>query len=117
MAEQSLIIQLRNLGERAAEVGGDALDMLVALEMRLRHVMEGTGAGEVDGHEIAMDDSEGSLWICGPDAKAMLKAALPIVCSSPLAPGGHVILCYGPRNETAREETFLLGDLCARRSG
>lgn len=117
MEDQSLIIQLRNLGERAAEVGADALDMLLALEMRLRRAMETTGTGEVDGHEIAMDDSEGSLWICGPDAKAMLKAALPIVCPSPLAPGGHVILCYGPRNETAQEETFLLGDLCARRSG
>ena len=117
MAEQSLIIQLRNLGEQAAEVGADALDMLIALEWRLRHAMEGTGTGEVDGHEIAMDDSEGSLWIFGPDAKAMLKAALPIVCPSPLASGGHVILCYGPRNETAHEETFLLGDLCARRSG
>ena len=117
MADQSLIIQLRNLGERAAEVGGDALDMLAVSEMHLRQAIEGSGAGEVDGHEIAMDDSEGSLWICGPDAKAMLEAALPIVCPSPLASGGHVILCYGPRNETAQEETFLLGDLCARRSG
>jgi hypothetical protein len=117
MVEQALIIQLRNLGERADDVALDALDMLLALEGQLRQAIEGTGVGEVDGHEIAMDDTEGSLWVYGPDAKAMLEAALPIVCSSRLAPGGHVILRYGPIDEAALEEIFLLGDLCARRNG
>ena len=96
-------------------MGVDALDLLLVLEGRLRQAIE--GVGEVDGHEIAMDDTEGSLWVYGPDAKAMLKAALPIVCPLPLAPGGRVILRYGARDAAAREETFLLGDLCAHRSG
>jgi len=117
MVGQVLIIYLHNLGEHADEVGVDALDMLLALEGQLRLAIENAGVGEVDGHEIALDDTEGSLWIYGPDAKAMIKAALPIVCPSRLAPGGRVILRYGARDEAAQEETFLLGDLCARRSG
>jgi hypothetical protein len=95
----------------------EALDMLLALEGQLRHAIEGTGVGEVDGHEIALDDTEGSLWVYGPDARAMLKSALPIVCLSRLAPGGRVILRHGASTEAAQEETFLLGDLCARRNG
>jgi len=117
VGEQALIILLQRLGEHADEVGVDALDMLLALEGQLRQAIEGAGIGEVDGHEIALDDTEGSLWVYGPDAKAMLKVALPIVCPSRLAPGGRVILRYGAHDEAAQEEAFLLGDLCARRNG
>jgi hypothetical protein len=117
MGHQALIILLHNLGEHAGGGDTDALDMLLALEAQLRQAIESADVGEVDGHEIALDDSEGSLWVYGPDAKAMLKAALPIVCPSRLAPGGRVILRYELRNETGQEETFLLSDLCARRNG
>lgn len=117
MDKQALIIELQNLGAHAAESGVDALDMLLTLQDGLTQAIEGAAVGEVDGHEIALDDSEGSLWVYGPDAKAMLEAALPIVCPSPLAPGGRAILCYGAGNDPAQEEAFLLGDLCARRNG
>ncbi len=117
MDKHALIICLHDLGERADCLGLDALDLLLVLEGQLRQAIEGAGVGEVDGHEIAMDDTEGSLWVYGPDAKAMLKAALPIVCPSRLAPGGRVILRYGARDAAAQEETFLLGDLCAHRNG
>jgi hypothetical protein len=98
-------------------VGADALDMLLVLEGQLRQAIEGAGVGQVDGHEIALDDTERSLWVYGPDTRAMLKVALPVVCPSRLAPGGRVILRHGACNEGAQEETFLLGDLCARRNG
>jgi hypothetical protein len=86
MGEQALIIRLHNLGERADDIGMEALDALLALQQQLTSAVEGAGVGEVDGNEIALDDSEGSLWVYGPDAKAMLKAALSVVCHSPLAP-------------------------------
>jgi hypothetical protein len=117
VGEHTLIIHLHGIGERAADMGMDALDALLQLEDRLREAIEPAGVGIVDGHEIALDDSEGSLWLYGPDARAMLKAALPAVCPSALAPGGRARLLYGTGDDdTATEETFLLADLCARRN-
>ena len=115
MGEQALIIRLYELGDRADDIGMEALDALLVLQQQLTRAVEETGLGEVDGNEIALDDSEGSLWLYGPDAKAMLKAALPVMCRSPLAPGGSAILRYGEAaDELAGEECFLLADLCAR---
>jgi hypothetical protein len=114
MDQQALIIHLNDIGERADEMGLDALDALLALQEDLAQAIEPTGIGEVDGNEIAMDDSEGSLYAYGPDAKVMLQAVLPVICRSPLAAGGQVYLRYGDHG--AVEETFPLADLCARRN-
>ena len=118
MDQHALIIYLHGIGERADEMGVDDLDALIALQEQLAEAIEPAGIGEVDGNEIAMDGSEGSLYAYGPDAKAMLKAALPIICASPLAHGGGVKLRYGAvGDEGAIEENFLLADLCAKRNG
>jgi hypothetical protein len=114
MGQQALIIYLNDIGKRADEMGVDALDALLALQEELAQAIEPGGIGEVDGNEIAMDDSEGSLYAFGPDAKAMLQAALPVICRSPLAAGGQVYLRYG--NASTGEETFRLADLCAKRN-
>jgi hypothetical protein len=114
MDQQALIIYLSDIGERADEMGLDALDALLALQEDLAQAIEPRGIGEVDGNEIAMDDSEGSLYAYGPDARAMLQAALPVICRSPLAVGGQVHLRYG--DDGAAEEASRLADLCARRN-
>jgi hypothetical protein len=114
MDRQALIIYLNDIGRHAEEMGVDALDALLSLQEDLAQAIEPRGIGEVDGNEIAMDDSEGSLYAYGPDAKAMLQAALPVICRSPLAEGGQVYLRYG--EEATAEETFALADLCARRN-
>jgi hypothetical protein len=114
MDRQALIIYLNNIGRHADEMGVDAHDALLSLQEDLAQAIEPKGIGEVDGNEIAMDDSEGSLYAYGPDAKAMLQAALPVICRSPLAQGGQVYLRYGEK--AALEETFELADLCARRN-
>jgi hypothetical protein len=79
MGEQALIFYLDDVGRRADEMGVDDLDALVALTQAI----EPTCIGVVDGHEIAIDGSEGSLYAYGADAKDMLAAALPIICRSP----------------------------------
>src|SRR5262245_33439818 len=114
MGKQALIFRLYHLGDRADDIGTEALDALLVLQQQLTSAVEETGLGEVDGNEIALDDSEGSLSLYGPDAKAMLEAALPVICRSGLAPGGCAILSYGEgADELAREECFLFADLCA----
>jgi hypothetical protein len=117
MGKHALIISFKDIADRADEMGVDDLDALLALQDELAEAIEPAGIGEVDGNEIAMDGSEGSLYAFGPDAKAMLKAALPVICASPLAEGGTVTL----RRESVDEEediveSFLLADLCASRN-
>ena len=117
VGQQALIFYLKDIADRADEMGLDDLDALVALQDQLAQAIEPRGIGEVDGNEIALDGSEGSLYAYGPDARAMLQAALPVVCRSPLAAGGHVYLRYGDLDDAAAvEETFLLADLCASRN-
>jgi hypothetical protein len=117
MGEHALIIYLNDIGHHAEEMGVEALDALLDLQEELAEAIEPAGIGEVDGNEIAMDDSEGSLYAYGPDARAMLKAALPLICASPLARGGSVRLRYGSVDDAeAIVESFLLGDLCAKRN-
>lgn len=114
MDRQALIIYLSDIGRQAEDMGVDALDALLALQEDLAQAIEPERIGEVDGNEIAMDDSEGTLYAYGPDAKAMLQAALPVICRSPLAQGGRVYLRYG--DDEAAEEIFELADLCAKRN-
>ena len=112
-----MIFYFIDIESRAEEVGVEDLDALIALQDRLAGVIEPANLGEVDGHEIAIDGSEGSLYVYGPDAKAMLTAALPVVCGSPLAAGGGVKLRYGSvYDPKAVEEWFPLADLCATRN-
>ena len=117
MHKQALIVYLQDIGRRADEMGVDGLDALIDLQEQLARAIEPTGIGEVDGNEIAMDCSEGSLYAYGPDAKAMLNAALPVICRSPLAVGGRAYLRYGGIDDAAAtEETFVIADLCAARN-
>ncbi len=112
MSQQALIFYLSDIGERADEMGLDARVALRPLQEALAQAIVPRGIGEVDGNEIATDDSEGSLYAYGPDARAMLQAALPVICRSPLAVGGQVYLRYGL--DGAAEEPFRLADLCAK---
>ena len=117
MGEQALIIYLCDIGERADEMGVDSLDAFFALQEEIAQAIEPAGLGEVDGNEIAMDRSEGSLYAYGADAKAMLTAALPVICRSPLTTGGRALLRYGAvDDDAATEETFAIADLCAARN-
>ena len=81
VGQQALIFYFKNIADRADEMGLDDLDALVALQEQLAQAIEPDGIGEVDGNEIAMDGSEGSLYAYGPDARAMLQAVLPVVDS------------------------------------
>jgi len=59
------------------DYGLDGLDPLHNLESELIQVIAEKGVGEYDGHEIAMDDSDGILFMYGRNAEALFKAVLP----------------------------------------
>lgn len=41
------------------------------LSAELRTIVDESGLGEYDGHEIAMNTSDGSFYMYGPDAKKL----------------------------------------------
>ena len=54
MSEHAVIVEFH--------YGQSDLNPLFSLEDRLRTAIESAGCGEYDGHEIAMDGSEGTLY-------------------------------------------------------
>lgn len=74
MSEQAVIVKF--------EYGSTNLDALFELEDQLESELEGGVAGEYDGHEIAVDGSDGLLYLYGPDADVLFAAVRPTLASS-----------------------------------
>ena len=89
--------------------GSTDLSRLVALEEQLEQALGATGVGEFDGNEIAADGSEGTLFMYGPDADAILAAVRPALEAADFMQGARVQLRYGPPEEGVREVEVVLG--------
>jgi tetratricopeptide (TPR) repeat protein len=75
---------------------------LATLERRLEKRLQETGGGELDGHEFGPEAT--SLFLYGPDARALFDAIAPVLSDYPLCCGARIELRQG-------EETmeFVLG--------
>jgi hypothetical protein len=85
--------------------GISELQPLYDLEDELEKAIDAAGAGEFDGHEIAVDLSRGRLSMYGPDAEALLAAALPLLRSSAILKGAQVLCRFGDAGDPAVRET------------
>lgn len=65
------------------------------LSMELAEFFEGSNAGWYDGHEIAMDNTDGGYFLYGPNAETLFKAALPIIEKYPFMKGAVASLWFG----------------------
>ena len=100
MPEHALIVQF-------FDYPGPELDPLHELEEALSNAIDAAGAGMYDGHELAIDDSDGRLYMYGPDADGLIAAVRPILQRCPFTAGALVTLrCGLPGN---REVRFRLG--------
>ncbi len=59
---------------------------------------------EYDGHEIAMDNSDGSFYFYGPDADALLKMVAPVLLRYPFMKGASCTRRYGEADDDAAVE-------------
>ena len=66
-----------------------------AFEKILEDAINKSGAGDYDGNELAVDGSDGSLYMYGPDADKLLAVAKPILLSTSLLKNVTVTLRYG----------------------
>jgi hypothetical protein len=83
--------------------GMESLDPLFELCDKLERVIEESAVGEFDGHEIAVDGSDGSLYMYGPNAETLFKAVKPALDETAFIKGGVAKLRFGPVGENAYE--------------
>jgi hypothetical protein len=62
----------------------------------LRRIIEDNKLGIYDGHEMAMDNRDGSFYIYGPNAEEIFKAIKPALESAFFMKGAIAVLTFGP---------------------
>ena len=83
--------------------GIQGLGPLHKLEKKLEQVIKDNKLGEYDGHEIAMDYSDGTLYMYGPDAEILFNAIKPALQASEFMKGAKALLSFGPSDENTKE--------------
>ena len=82
------------------------LDLLNQLEEKLEKIIRSNGLGIYDGHEIANDYSDGSLYMYGPNAEILFKGIESTLKTFEFMKGAFVTLRFGPPEEGVKEIDF-----------
>ena len=90
------------------EYGSTDLSRLFALEERVEDALATAKAGDLDGNEVAVDGSDGFLYMYGPDADRLFDAVLPVLKAADFMAGARVTLRYGPPEDGGREAIVVL---------
>jgi hypothetical protein len=85
------------------DYGIEGLGPLHTLEDKLEEVITENNAGEYDGHEIAMDYSDGFLYMYGPNAEILFNAVKPVLTETEFMKGAKAKLRFGPPEEGVKE--------------
>jgi hypothetical protein len=84
------------------------LQRLYDIEDELATAINEAGVGEFDGHEIAINLSDGSLYLYGPNGDAILDLVKPLLASTPFMKAAQIIVRYGPAGEDVPEKRITL---------
>lgn len=99
-------------GEHAVLVwfryGSTDLARLVAVEEQLEEAINLSGTGEFDGNEVAVDGSDGRLYMYGPNADKLFDVIVPILRTADFMRGAQVTRRYGPPGDSTRAVTITL---------
>ena len=110
MTQHSVVVQFYDFAGKFWTEDERSLDPLFALEDELESALEGTGVGELDGHEIAVDGSDGFLFLYGPDADALFALIEPILRKSAVMSGADATLRYGDPDEADLRQKVIAID-------
>ena len=89
-------------------IGSTDLDPLFALELQLESAISAARVGEYDGNDVAVDGSDGTLYMYGPDADKLFAVVRPVLEACSFMKGATVKLRYGPPDDGVRESTVQL---------
>jgi hypothetical protein len=88
--------------------GSTDLKRLFDLEDELEKAILAAGAGEFDGNEVAVDGSDGYLYMYGTNADNLFEVIKPILERSPFMRGAKAKLRYGPPQAGAPEKVIVV---------
>lgn len=83
--------------------GLDSLDALYQLEEELDSILIASQVGDCDGHEIAIDLSDGILYLYGSNAEAIFKTVKQTLEHCSFMKGATAKLRFGPPEDGIRE--------------
>jgi hypothetical protein len=87
-------------------------DPFFELDEVLHEAFLNAAPAEYDGHEIAMDNSDGTFFFYGPSADELLRLAAPLLLKYPFMKGAKCLRRYGKADDdNALEVTTELGRL------
>jgi hypothetical protein len=95
ITEHAVIIKFR--------YGSTDLVKLFELEDQLREALSKAKVGEYDGNEIAIDGSDGALYMYGPDANRLLEVVEPMIQAVSFMKDAQVRRRYGGAKSGADE--------------
>jgi hypothetical protein len=100
MEEQAVIVHF--------QYSADSLDPLFVLEDQLDEAVRAAECGEFDGHEIAVDLSDGHLYLYGPSADELFAGIQPILAQTTGFGKLTVTLRYGPPEDGVSERVVVI---------
>lgn len=92
--EQAVIVRFYDFASKFWTSEDQDLTPLYKLEDELETAIEEAGAGELDGHDIAGDGSDGTIFLYGPNADRLFAVVEPVLRRSAIAQGAKVTLRY-----------------------
>jgi hypothetical protein len=92
------------------DYAANSLDAIFDVEEQLEAAINAAGVGEFDGNEIAVDLSDGSLYMYGADAEALFAVVQPILAGAECLRNTRVTLRFGPPEDGMRERVEVLDD-------
>ncbi|MEQ9415306.1 MAG: hypothetical protein RIF39_15840 [Cyclobacteriaceae bacterium] len=84
------------------------LDSLFKLEDILERLIADADVGVYDGHEIAVDYSDGFLYMYGPNAETLFKTIKPTLEKTDFMKGAKAKLRFGPPEDGVKEIEFSI---------
>jgi len=66
-------------------------------------VITKNNVGEYDGHEIAVDYSDGFLYMYGPNAESLFEIVKPVLAATDFMKGATAKLRFGPPEDGVKE--------------
>jgi hypothetical protein len=103
----SVVVKFYDFAAKFWTDGTRSLDALMALEDELEAALDGKNVGELDGNEIAVDGSDGFLFLYGPDADALFAVIEPVLRKSAVTPGADATLRYGDPDEADLKQKLV----------
>ena len=88
--------------------GSTDLSRLFKLEEKLEAEIANAKAGELDGNEVAVDGSDGYLYMYGPDGDRLFKVIEPLLKETPFMKGAKVKIRYGRPTDGVREREISI---------